>query len=795
MNRKKVLTVILASTLTLGAVPAGTAFAEEAQTEALTEVQEAAPAEAQAESMTRGQICEMLLTAADDYNNPEATAEQLMEGFADADTEKPATRTEALVMLVRAFGGVPEVKGNNAYLAIQQAEFTDVPEWAAAELSDLFAAGIIEQKEEGILGADDPVTPTDMDHYIRRMYRLYGTNLKDDFYQAVNKEALDTIVIPDGQTSAGNLRTNLINEQINELIAQTAAAEQDKSSEAGKIKTLYENYLNKDARNAQGYEPLKPYLDEVDAATDVADLIGTRAFGKTASFAIFLDSRDSTHYIDLFSSKSITFKDMYEGNDESGKEKLRDYTVELFQLIGYSEEEAQAAFENIFALDTKIAEGSLNVMDTIDVNKTYNLYTLDEICDVFKNVDMNVLFEKSGLKNKDKFLVIDVGSMEAYAELLDNQNLDALKDYLKYALLDAYADNLSDEFVQAKKNYNAAQTGTVGSLSDEENAAKFVESKLGTYVGHLYADKYVDDEMKADITEMIKEMIDIYRERIQGLDWMSDATKEKAIKKLDAMGIKVGEPDEYTGMALDDMELRSYEEGGSLLENMITIEDANQIDIQRYEGQEVDRSEWLQSPQTVNANYTPSYNDVTICAGFLQVPGVYSKDASYEQNLGGLGVVIGHELSHAFDSMGSQYDENGNVVNWWTEEDLAAFAERCQKVVAYYDGREEAPAIPMNGALTLTENTADLGGMSVVLELASRKEDFNYAEMFESWAHLWMGVRYRPVLEKNAATDTHSLDSIRINGLLPNFDEFYETYGITEGDGMWVAPEDRVSIW
>ncbi len=802
--KRKLIALFLASAMTLSAMPAGIASAgEEAQTEASAEMQEVTPAEAgidaeteaPAEAMTRGQACEMLLTASDDYNNPEATQEQLMEGFADTDTEKPVTRTEALVMLVRAFGGVPEIKGNNVYIAITQPEFTDVPEWAAAELADLFAAGIIEQKEEGILGADDPVTPDEMDHYIRRMYCLYGTNLKDDFYQTVNKEALDNIVIPEGQTAAGNVRTDLIDEQINELIAETAAVDQDKASKAGKIKTLYENYLNKDARNAQGYEPLKPYLDEVDAAADVADLVGTRAFNKIVSFLVLSDSLDSTHYIDVFQTKSISLKDMYEGNDERGKENLRNGTVALFELIGYSEKEAQAAFENIFALDTQIAEASLSATDVLDASKTYNIYSLDEICDVFKNVDINVLFDKSGLKNKDKFLVQDVGAMEALAGLLDNQNLDALKDYFKFALLDKYAEILSDEFEQVCEDYRAAQSGVVGTLDDEAAAAQFVNSQVAFYVGELYADKYVDDETKADITEMIKEMIGIYRERIQGLDWMSDATKEKAIKKLDKMGIKVGAPDEFPEMALDSVELKSYEDGGSLLENVMTIEDTNNQDILRYEGTEVDHSEWLYPPQTMNANYNVQFNDVTIYAGFLQVPSVYSKNASYEQNLGSVGVVIGHELSHAFDSSGSQYDENGNVVNWWAEEDAIAFAERCQRLIEYFDGQEAAPAIPMNGTLTLTENTADLGGMSVVLELASRKEDFNYAEMFESWARLWMSAYYRPVLEAKAVSDYHSLDNIRVNRLLSSFDEFYETYGITEGDGMWVDPEDRVSIW
>lgn len=180
---------------------------------------------------------------------------------------------------------------------------------------------------------------------------------------------------------------------------------------------------------------------------------------------------------------------------------------------------------------------------------------------------------------------------------------------------------------------------------------------------------------------------------------------------------------------------------------------------------------------------------------FHKIPAVYNPDASYETNLGGIGFVIAHELSHAFDSSGSQYDENGNAVNWWTDEDASAFEELCQKAVKFYDGQESAPGITINGELTLTENVADMGSLSVIMELASKTEDFNYKELYESIANVWMSVWYRSALEQQATTDVHSQDGVRVNRVLQTSDKFYEVYGITEKDGMWVAPEDRVSIW
>ena len=751
---------------------------------------------AEEEYATRGEVCDMLLVAADDYNaGVEKT--DILQGYEDGQLHEDwgVTRAEALVMLRRAFGEIPEIKGSNKYIAFPAETFTDIPEWAKTELADVFDAGIVAGKSEGIFAPDDNVTKDEMELFIQRMYRVFGTNLKDDYYQTINHDALDSAVIPEGKSVTGTTHGDRVSGQLKAVVKEAASSNPDKNSKAGKIKTIYDNYMNKEARNAQGYEPIKPYLDEIDAVKSVSDFVGTEAIDAFARFQITIDQKDSTKYIDIFVTPSINTKDMYEGKNENAKEAYLKYVTKLFTLIGYSEADAKAAADTVFDLETQIAEASLSLPDTYDINKTYNIYSLDEICAKFKNIDIEKVFENSGFKLKDRFMVFDAGAMEKTAELLDDKNIDALKIYAKFALLSNSVQYLSEDFENAEEEYNSAVMGIQGTLDDETKAVSCIDSLVPDYLGELYSDKYVDEKTKTDLTEMIKGMIEIYRERLENNDWMGEATKQKAIKKLDTMGIKVGCPDEYAEVALDSKEIRSYDEGGSLIENMITIDEAKEEDMIAKEGTVVDRSQWAATPQTVNAFYDPSFNDVTICAGFLQVPGVYGTDAPYESNLGAIGMVVGHEISHAFDNNGAQYDENGNAVNWWTDEDAKAFEERCQAVIDFYDGYEAAPGITTNGELTLTENTADMGGLSVVVELASKTENFDYKQMFESYANLQFSAAYRGYLQMCATGDVHSLPSVRVNRLFETCDKFFETYGITENDGMWVAPEDRVSIW
>ncbi len=776
--KRKVVSLALATAMAFGTMPPAAVFAEDGYA-------------------TRGEVCDMLLNAADDYN-PGVTEGDILKGRGDGQLheDQDVTRAEALVMLRRAFGDIPEILGDNKYIAIPDGEFTDIPGWAEDEIADVIGAGIVEGKAEGVFAPDDKVTKDEMELLLRRVYRIFGTNPRDDFYEAVNRDVLDNIVIPDGHMGTGTTQSDAVTVQLTELVKEISASNPDKSSRAGKIKTVYDNYMNTEARNAQGYEPIKPYLDEIDAAESVADFIGTRALQPIIRFSAAMDPMDSNSFINVFSTVSINSKEMYEGKAEGMKASYLKYLRTLFTLTGYTEEEAAAAADEVFGIEGQIAEASLAVQETVDITKVYNIYTLDEICALFKSMDIEKLFEASGLKNRDRFLVLDEGAMKKAAELFDDKNLDALKAYLKASMIAMYAQYMSEDFKQAHYTYNAEINGTSGSMSPEAEATNLIDVSLKEFLGEAYAEKYADEKTKADITAMTNDMIDIYRERIRNLDWMSDATKEKAIKKLDTMEIKVCAPEKFYELTLDGLELRSYAEGGSLVENLMTISDAALADMASFEGTKVDRERWYDaSPQTVNAFYNPQMNDITICEGLLQMPGVYSPDASYEKNLGAIGTVIGHELSHAFDINGSQFDENGNAVNWWTEEDRAAFMERCQAVIEFYDGCEAAPGMATDGARTLAENTADMGGISVVTELASRVEDFDYKEMYESFANLFLTTMYRPALEQIMMIDVHSQSIVRVNRPLQASDKFFEVYGITENDGMWVAPEDRVSIW
>ena len=744
---------------------------------------------------TRGEVCDMLLIAADDYN-PGVQKTDILKGYEDGELHEDwgVTRAEALVMLDRAFGGIPEIKGYNKYIAIPQENFTDIPDWAETELADVFASGIVAGKAEGIFAPDDNVTAEEMKLFIQRVFRVFGTNPKDDFYAAVNKEYFDNAVIPEGMASVSSLDGQLTDNQLMDMMKEISASNPDKNSKEGKIKILYDNYLNKDARNELGFDAIKADWDKIEAIETISDLVDSDFIDTFLDFAVTIDSLDSTKYANVFVTMSINSKEMFEGKAEGQKAAFLKYVKTLFTLAGYTEAEAAAAADDMFNFRAEVAEASLSTIEARNVNNIYNIYSLDEIKAVFPNLDIEKVFDSTGLKLKDRFIVKDVGAMEKMAELLVDENIDTLKTYLKAVKLISYSDYMSDDFAEASTTYDSEVMGIEGTLSDEYYAMDFVRGQLSSYVGEIYGAKYTTEKVKSDITEMINEMIDVYRKRITNLDWMSDATKEKAIRKLDTMAMKVGTADVWPEIALDGMELRSYEDGGSLVENLKTISDANMADIYANEGKEVDHSKWMMMPHIVNAGYLAPFNDIIFPIAILLIPEVYDENASYESNLGAIGYIIGHELSHAFDRTGSQYDENGNAVNWWTEEDAEAFAELCQNVIDFYDGQETAPGLVVNGELTLGENTADMGGLSVALEIASTKENFDYKAMFESFAKVWREVSSRESVEYYLS-DVHAPASVRVNRTLQACDKFYEVYGITEGDGMWIAPEERVSIW
>lgn len=763
-------------------------------------------APAQEEYATRGEAVEMLLTAADDYR-PDAPKSDIIKGYGDGQLheEQPVTRAEALIMLTRAFGGFPELKGNNLRRAIPREDFTDIPKWAEAELEPALEAGIVEGTAPGKFSPDEPVTEQQLELWIDRVFTLYSTNLKDSFYSTVNKDGLETLTIQDGQSSAGTIDDviNLVDEQIAEVIADAANSDPEPGPPQEKIKILYDNIMDMDARNAAGYDPIKPDLAAIDAIDNLEDLQTTELLGGTelalglfVGFGVGIDSLDSNVYsMNLVPASAPLSKQTYTGGNDTQKQAYLKYITTLLTLCGWDEAQAARDAQAVFNFDAKLSAASLSPADQYDLEKIYNVYSYEDLCSEFPTVDINAVYEKVGYQPTDTVIVGDVGLMECVSGLLTEENLDMLKLYLKVGLVKYGAGMFGEDFREATITYTQELFGISGSTPLETVAATRVSDYLYDYVGEAYAEKYCTEQMKEDITEMTHDIIAVYKERIQNLTWMSEETKEKAILKLDHMRINVGAPDYDTiTSAMDNAQLKSTADGGSYFDNMIEISRAVQMEDVRLFGTPVDKDQWITTPQTVNAFYMPSFNSINFPAAFMQGE-IYSEDAAYEENLGTVGTVIAHEISHAFDSSGSQYDEQGNAANWWTEADAAAFDALCQDTIAYYDGQEAAPGIVMDGALTLTENIADLGAMACATAVGEKTEGFDFEAFYKSYANLWLSTSSRETVQYYAESDTHSADAIRVDRVLQSTDKFYEVFGIDADDGMYVPPEERVHIW
>ncbi len=753
---------------------------------------------------TRGEVCAVLVAAADDYN-PGVTAADVMHGDPGGDLREsdPVTRAEALVMLQRAFGGLPAPQGDNARKGYPASNFTDVPAWAQAELADVFASGIVAGTSETTFSPDDPVTMDQLDLFIHRTYSLFGRNLKDDFYATVNKSWLDSSVIPAGQAQNGTLAEKMYDtEPLNALIRQAVA--NPEGEDAQRIAALYNNILDWDARNAAGIEPIRPYLEAAEAAQSVDEVMAVKkriaedlAGNFLAGFSLSGDARDSTRYTVGFSAFSPSqTKEVYAADSGSQKDAYLAYVQKLFEIGGADAQSAAADAQRIWEMEKELSTHALDRQDQGNVDLTYNVYTMDELKALFPTLDLDDIYAQSGLaRSDDQIIVSDVGLLEASPKYFTEEHLDDLKAYLRLSILAGYGGYLSRDFQDASNAYQEAFLGISGTLSDEAMATQLVQQYLSDELGRLYAAEYFSEEAKADVEDMVYDFIDIYKDRIRSLKWMSDTTKAKAIEKLDALGVKVGYPDEgkwndyFKGVTL-----KTADEGGSYFDNIITMMKAQQQMLIKWQNQPVNKDLWPMAAYTVNACYVSTSNEIVFPAGILQAP-LYDVNASREQNLGGIGYVIAHEITHAFDNNGAKFDKNGNATDWWTPEDYAAFQQLCDDVVSYYDGIEAAPGITCNGSLTLSENIADLGAAQCILEAAQREEDPDLETMFRSIANTWCSTMPRDTAAYYATLDVHAQDKLRANRVLQTLDEFYTTFGITEGDGMWVAPKDRVSIW
>lgn len=746
----------------------------------------------------------MLLTAADDYNS-DIKLTDIIQGYEDGGLYegKTVTRAEALVMLKRAFGELPEPVGHNKRVAILTEEFTDIPEWAETELSEVFNAGIAAGTGEGVFSPDELVTKRQMELFIERVYSLFGTNERDDFYAAVNKDALNSLEIKPGRTAAGTLYdlSDESDEKVGEIIKEIISKPHEKGTKEQKIADVYNNFLDMEARNKAGITPIKKYLDLISQAQTTEDLLNAQSvvLDEISSllymgFNLTIDYKDSTKYMLYFGTIAPDMsKDFYKDRTEAQKTSYLKYIKTLFTLSGESDKDAGNMAVQCYEFEKMLADKMMNPEDYSNVDKMYNLFTMDEIKEMFPNVNMDKVFEESKLKKEDKIAVADVGLVKEFARLFNDDNIDSLKAYGKCLLLKAYKGAFNREFSDAVNTFNQEFMGVEGNYTDEELAAGQVQSMMREYIGEMYAERYFSEKAKEDVEKMVQDIISVYRERLSNNTWMSEETKKKAINKLNNIKIKIGYPDTWE-TELDEVEIRSVKEGGSYFENIINKEKVSRQKMIELQGTEVDKTEWIMYPFTVNACYSPTSNDITFPAAILQPP-MYDVKATYEQNLGGIGYIIAHEITHAFDNNGAKFDENGNANDWWTKEDYKAFQNLCDKMVKFYDGQEAVAGIPMNGTLTLSENVADQGALACITEIASKLKNPDYKTMYRSMAECWASTMSREMSQYFASVDVHCADKIRVNRVVVNQDEFYDAFGITETDGMYVKPEDRVVIW
>ncbi|MFL1997029.1 M13-type metalloendopeptidase [Lysinibacillus irui] len=753
---------------------------------------------------TRGDIVTTLLTAADAYQ-PGINKATVIQGSKNGDLREnePAKKVEALVMLSRAFGELPEPVGNDLRSGTFDIEFTDVPAWAKKDIDKLTKAGVLTGNADGTLGANDTITIAEFQNIIARIWSLKGSHLNDDFYEAINKEWLNKSTIPVGEIMGGGFpelqkeNTDKIEEIINALSGKEFA----EGTKEQKIADFYSTALDTKNRNKQGIEPIQKYVKAINEAKTLdelvqADLAQEKELGLSSlfGFAIMNDAKNSSENALYYAGLATGLdKNSFVTEDANAKNAYIEYMTKLLVVSGEEESTAKALAEQVYEMEKSLASVSLDPHEQGDVNKYYNPYTIQQFDDMFKTVDMKQVLTSMKVDSADKVIVFDLKLAEKGAEVLNDTNLHVLKAYSKVQLLMATGSLLSDEFGDAANEFAATLYGVTGEKTEQENAVALTTSTMSGYLEQMFAEKHFSPNAKKDVEQMVEKLITTYEERIKSLDWMSETTKAKAIKKLDTMIVKIGYPDKWDA-TLDNVAIKTYDEGGSLFSNTFAVNKAYIENTKAKLGKPVDRSEWVTSVYTVNAFYNALNNEITFPAGILQAP-FYDINAKPEENYGAIGMVIGHEISHAFDNNGSAYDEHGNANNWWTDEDFEKFKDKNQKLIEFYNAIEIIPGVLNDGQLTLSENVADLGGMAASLQVVSQMSNPDYKAYFESNAEMWKSTttkEFAAVLSKN---DVHSANKIRVNRTIVNFQQFYDTYGIKAGDGMYVAPEDRVSIW
>lgn len=744
------------------------------------------------DSLTAGQAADHLIQAAGKYR---MTAERnvVLEGLKE---EEKVTRMQLLVMAGRAFGELPVPAGAARLMAPPQADLSGIPEWARPALQNLSDGGILAQSDITPLDLDTLATVQDVTTVVSRLHARFGTSLKDDFYHTVNKELFDRLEIPEGELFAGGSSqvAAATDRQLHELILELTESGKTypRGSSEQKIRDLYLSVLDTRQRNREGMKPLEPYLSAVDKAQDYSQLyasiamavneLGNSGNGLFPMVAV-ADTEDSSRYIMQLLTMPVSLApEDYENEDSEVLKEYRESIIRWLTAAGDSREEAGELADSIICMERELAGQATSPKELGDLQRTSRRYTPELLDQMMPQAKPSELFTAIGLKPDTVMQVFDDKQFEAFAGRFTTENLELFKAYQKMALLTGFGDYLSEDL--------ASEFG-YGQAADSRAANDAVSMFLSDELGELYVKRYFSPDSKIAIEEMADRMTDVFKDRLSRLDWMEESTKQEALRKLDSITFLIGYPDEWQKT---DADIRSTSDGGSYFYNAAAVSS-------RQWKQMVGKLEKPVSPRrfplaayTVNAAASRNTNTIIFPAGILQPP-FYDPDAAFEENLGAIGTTIAHEITHMFDDGGSQYDADGNIRNWWSGHDYTYFQELCRKTEAFYDGLEALPGVSVSGKDTLSENIADISGVACSLEMLSKMENPDYDAFFRSYAGQWARLGSYEDLAEMASSDFHAPNRIRCNRVLSNFQEFMDTYDITPGDGMFVAPDDRIKVW
>ena len=600
--------------------------------------------------------------------------------------------------------------------------------------------------------------------------------------------------------------------QLRELIEGLAATQHPQGSLEQKIGSLYRLAMDSLRRNSEDFNPIRPLLTEIEAIDSRSgvqyEMARLSANGVSTFFDLGCDAdlKDAEWNLVQINQGGISMgeRDYYLGDDEPTRkirEAYRNYVKQLFSMTGKSEAEAQAAMEGVLRIETRIAEASYSATQLRDVENNYHKMSYAALLKDFGGIDWSTLCLLNGIPAVADVSVNQPEPIHEVERILAECPLEDLKAYLYYKVVDDAADALSDRFRAAQFDfYSRTMSGTEQDRPRWKRAVSAVESALGMAVGRMYVEKYFPESSKQRMMELVKNLQIALGQRIDQQSWMSEETKRQAHEKLNTFYVKIGYPDQWMDYsALDIDEKLSY------YENMVRASKfMSNYYIEKRVNKRTDRTEWLMKPQTINAYYNPTTNEICFPAGILQPP-FFNAEADDACNYGAIGVVIGHEMTHGFDDQGSQFDKDGNLKNWWTETDKKNFNERTQVMRRFFDNIEVLPGLKANGQLTLGENIADHGGLNIAyqaLQNAMKEHPLGKVDgftpeqrFFLSYGLIWANNTRKEQLRQQVKTDPHSPARWRVNGALPHIDAWYTAWHITTKSPLYIPKAKRVDVW